>query len=643
MNTIQLLRVKQFFILLIFCCYIHLAKAQTAQWIRQAGTSGITNGVSSDAAENCYATGTVSSPGLFDNLTVPSHFADVFIAKYNSSGIVQWAKTGGGELIDQGNEIVTDAAGNSYVAGSIQTNGVFPTVTFDNVTLTGNGSFDWFIAKYDANGNLLWAKNYGSTLGDFAYGVTLDPSGRVIVCGEFSASMTVEGTTVTSAGSSDVFVAKYETDGTLIWIKRAGGNGADIAHSVVTDASGNIAIAGEFQNAASFGTNSVSASGLGDAFIAKYDASGNNLWVRKGGGSVSFNIDKAYSITKDGQNNFYITGEFTGAGTFNGLTVTSNDPNYPDVFVAKYNSNGTIQWLHNGGGVHADKGYAVNADVNGNTFVTGFADSGPGVVFDTIELAPFGNEYIFLAKYNSSGDVLYVKQYAAGSGQDIHVLNNGCLYFGGGASKSNSGNEFDTIDLVYVDRGAFIGKFCDSPPVICQTPTQIHTNAVTSNSAKIIWSPVAGATSYLVQFRKQGSLNWHTKPATSNFKKLISLSPSTSYEYHVATVCGTSQSSYSTIQTFTTAPLKMGETIVDEPAVNVYPNPSHGECNIELDGWKYPVTLQIFDEAGRMIYQNEVGEASSLAKIIIPQSYVGFAFLTLKNAENIATKILVIE
>ena len=93
--------------------------------------------------------------------------------------------------------------------------------------------------------------------------------------------------------------------------------------------------------------------------------------------------------------------------------------------------------------------------------MSGFAGSGPGVVFDTISLPPLGNEYIFLAKYDPAGVVQYVKQYAAGTGQDIHVLNNGSLYLNGGASKG-SGHEFDDISLVYVDRGGFICQFSEA-------------------------------------------------------------------------------------------------------------------------------------------------------------------------------------
>lgn len=472
------------------------AQAQSARWIKQQGTGGISNGVSSDALQNTYATGMISNPGLFDDLTIPCNASDVFVAKYDPTSGLIWAKTAGGPLLDQGYDIATDPTGNSYVVGAIQTNGIYPTVTFDNITLTGHGDYDWFIAKYDANGSVLWAKNGGGTAGDMAFGVALDNLGGVYVAGFFSGTMTVDEVTVTSAGLYDIFLAKYDSSGTLLWLKRAGGTGADIAHGIVVDSAGNITIVGEFQNTATFGPNSIVALGLGDAFIAKYDSAGNNFWAHRGGGAITYQADSANAIATDGSNSFYVTGEFTGTATFDGLSVTSTGPNASDVFLAKYDTNGVIEWLHHGGGIHADVGYSVGADQAGSSYVSGFADSGTGVVFDHLVLPPRGNEYIFLAKYDPSGTVQYVKQYAAGLGKDIHVLNDGCLYFSGGASRDNQhGHEFDDISLIYVDRGGFVGKFCDGIPTPTPTPTASSTPTATPTATQTpTVSPTATAT-----------------------------------------------------------------------------------------------------------------------------------------------------
>ena len=530
------------------------ASAQTAAWVKQMGTGGISNGVSSDANGNAYATGIVSNPGLFEDVVIPCNAADVFLTKYDPAGKLLWATIGGGALLDQANDIATDAAGNSYVVGAIQTNSLHPTAQFGNFTLTGNGDYDWLLVKYDPAGNVLWAKSDGSTAGDTAFGVALDPSGNVYLTGFFSGTMTVEGVTVTSSGLFDIFLAKYSPDGALLWLKRAGGTGSDIAHGLAIDSIGNVAIVGEFQNTANFGGHSVRAAGLGDAFIAKYDSAGNNIWVHSGGSATSFVGDPAKAVAVDALNNFYVAGDYTGTATFDGLSVANTGTSGTDIFVAKYSNNGAIQWLHHAGGPLSDKGYAIGVDHAGNSWVSGFAASGPGVVFDTIALPPIGNEYIFLAKYDPSGVVQYVKQYAAGTGQDIHVLNNGSLYLNGGASKSNNGNEFDDISLLYVDRGGFICKFSDMVTTGCEPPAGLVASKITSNSAHISWDPMAGALSYSLQYRKLGSTRWKTKAASTTSVRLTKLSPNTSYEYQVATVCADETSPYSDIQVFTTLP-----------------------------------------------------------------------------------------
>ncbi len=530
------------------------ASAQTAQWVKQMGTGGISNGVSSDAAGNAYATGSVSNPGLFDSLNIPCNASDVFLAKYDGSGNVLWATLGGGALLDQGNDVVTDPSGNSYVVGAIQTNAPNPTAKFGSFTLVGNGDYDWLIVKYDTLGNVLWAKNYGSTAGDTARSVAMDAAGNVYVSGFYSGTMTVQSVTLTSRGLFDIFLAKLDANGTLLWLKSAGGAGSDIAHGVVVDGQGNVGITGEFQNTATFDTRTVTAAGLGDAFIAKYDAAGNNLWVHKGGSTTSFVGEPAKAIAVDGANNFFITGDYTGTATFDGLSVVNTGTSGTDIFVAKYDSNGVIKWLHHGGGPASDKGYSIGVDQAGNSWVSGFAASGTGVVFDTIALPPLGNEYIFLAKYDPAGVIQYVKQYAAGTGQDIHVLNNGCLYLNGGASKSPSGNEFDDISLVYVDRGGFICQFCETVDPGCEPPTGLTATNITSNSATISWATVPGAASYSLQYRQVGTSRWKTKRAPRTSVKLKNLLPATSYEYQVATVCSTETSPYSPVQVFTTSP-----------------------------------------------------------------------------------------
>jgi hypothetical protein len=171
------------------------------------------------------------------------------------------------------------------------------------------------------------------------------------------------------------------------------------------------------------------------------------------------------------------------------------------------------------------------------------------VVFDTIELPPIGNEYIFLAKYDPNGLIQYVKQYAAGLGLDIHVIADGCLYFGGGASKGN-GHEFDDIFLIYVDRGGFTGKFCEATS--CSVPSDLAVTKMNSKNARLTWDAVSGATGYIFQYRKAGTTTWKSRTITVPSFDLKNLTPSTTYETEVATTCASGTSEFSAIVSFTT-------------------------------------------------------------------------------------------
>ena len=132
----------------------------------------------------------------------------------------------------------------------------------------------------------------------------MDAAGNVYVSGFYSGTMTVQSVTLTSRGLFDIFLAKLDSNGTLLWLKSAGGTGSDIGHGVVVDGQGNVGVTGEFQGKATFDSRSVTAAGLGDAFIAKYDAAGNNLWVHKGGSTTSFVGEPSKAIAVDAANNF---------------------------------------------------------------------------------------------------------------------------------------------------------------------------------------------------------------------------------------------------------------------------------------------------------------------------------------------------
>lgn len=435
-----------------------LLHAQTVQWMRQGGLSGEGRGIASDAAGNAYVCGTVGNPALFDLDTTASHFADAFVAKYDDAGTIQWVRTGGNELIDQANAIATDADGNSYVTGFFRTNGPFPTVTFDSIVLQGLGSSDLFLAKYAADGTLLWIRSGGGAQAEEGRGVALAADGNVLVSGFFQGTAVFAEDTLVSGGLSDVLLLKYSTDGDLLWSARCGGTGDDMANQLTALPSGDLAVVGFFQAAVTIGSTTLTANGLTNAFIARYAGTGDPLWATSAGSNVSFAGDQAYDIDAAPNGDLVICGEIAGTADFDGTSVVPNGG--IDLFIARYDGSGALQWVHHAGGPQVDHAYGVAVDSDGNSYLTGQADDGATTVFDTITLAPFGNEAVFLAKYDAAGAIQWVERYTPGLGRAVEVVENGCLYFTGGASGIVGQPAFDAIPWQYMDRAIFTARFC---------------------------------------------------------------------------------------------------------------------------------------------------------------------------------------
>ncbi len=327
-----------------------------------------------------------------------------------------WSVKAGGTSSDFGNAITTDGLGNSIVTGSFK-----GTATFGTITLTSTGGTsdsDIFIVKYDAFGNLLWVRQAGGVDIDEGFGVRLDGSGNITVTGLFRGTARFDTVSVTSAGLEDIFIAKYDASGNLLWVRRAGGTSGDVGLGVAVDGLGNSIITGFFQGTATFGTINLVSTGGSDIFIAKYDAAGNVIWARRAGG-VGFDVGNSTVI--DGSGNSILTGQFQGTATFGNLTLTAaGGVNDFDIFIAKYDASGNVIWAKRAGGSGPnDSGNGITVDGGGNSILTGQFQG--TATFDTVRLTAAGGTAdldIFIAKYDISGNLLWVRQ-AGGTSLDV--------------------------------------------------------------------------------------------------------------------------------------------------------------------------------------------------------------------------------
>ncbi|MDC0230314.1 SBBP repeat-containing protein [Deltaproteobacteria bacterium] len=289
----------------------------TKEWTKQLGSSGrdSANGITIDSSGNVYVTG-VTFGGLDWNTSAGAN--DLFVVKYSSSGTKQWTEQLGSESTDTANGVATDSSGNVYLAG----------VTKGRLNgISNSGRTDVFVIKFNSSGTRQWTKPLGTAQNDLANGVSIDSSGNFYVAGVTYKDL--DGNT--SAGSADLFVAKYNSSGTKQWTKQLGTSGRDHARGVATDSSGNVFVAGDTYGGLDGNTNA----GYNDLFVVKYNSSGTKQWTKQLGTSST---DSANGVATDSSGNVYVVG-YT-YGELDGNTNTGAS----DIFVVKYNSSGTKQW-----------------------------------------------------------------------------------------------------------------------------------------------------------------------------------------------------------------------------------------------------------------------------------------------------------
>ena len=371
---------------------------------------------------------------------------DLFIAKFDAGGNHLWSKRLGGSARDEGNAITVDGTGNVIVMGMFSGG-----VDFGGGVLSSAGLFDMFIAKYDAGGNHLWSKRFGGTNYDRSYSVAADTTGNVLLTGVFDGSVDFGGGVFTSVGATDIAIAKLDASGNHLWSKHFGNQGSDVGASIAVDTSGDVLLTGFFSNGVDFGGGVLNSAGSLDLFIAKFDGAGTHLWSKRFGDTYG---DYGSSVAVDASDNVLLTGYFDGSVDFGGGVLVStsrdnfvakfgadgthlwskpfaatssgvvpsvavdasgnvlltgsfddsidfgggvlNDAGSADTFVAKLNAGGAHLWSQRFGNPSQEDGTAIAVDVAGNVLVTGyFQDS---VDFGGGPLTSAGFHDIFLLK-----------------------------------------------------------------------------------------------------------------------------------------------------------------------------------------------------------------------------------------------------
>ncbi|QDV51213.1 NHL repeat-containing protein [Gimesia fumaroli] len=365
-------------------------------WVEQAGGSkhDKIRGITVDGAGNCFVTGEFTEQAQFADQSVTSRGKmDFVLAKYNPEGKLLWLQTAGGTEIDRGYAVAVDQAGNSYVTGHFQS----PTFRIGDKTLKNQGDYDYFIAKYNPEGELLWAQSAGGAGYDYGHGIAVTPDGECYVAGSFAGEVTFGDFQSKSKQGRSLFVAKYDTDGKVLWTQLAGNKHGQSGHQIAVDQTGNCYVCGYITGLIELAGKTVGTdTNVKDIFLAKLSPGGELLWSANSGGQAD---GLSTGVAVDAQGNCYLTGMFKNEAQFGNTTLKSTGAY--DIFVARINADGTPDWAYCGGGEKIDYGLGIAVDRGGNCYVTGeFTDD---VEFMGKHLTQLGGRDIFVTRFLPEG------------------------------------------------------------------------------------------------------------------------------------------------------------------------------------------------------------------------------------------------
>lgn len=444
-NTSKTASMKKEIAIYFLVFFISSSFAQTGwNWAKNAESSNNSDGFSISKVVNdrVYVCGEFFGASItFGATTLTNAGAagsnDLFLVCYDLAGNVTWAKSVGGSGSDFARSVAVDNANNIYIAGGFTS----AAVTFGNTTLTNPGSsgtHDIFVTKYDPDGNVLWARSIGGKLDDKANCIATDTEGNVCITGWFGSNYMLLGSdslkNQSTYGSCDVFVIKLNSSGEPLWARTATGQGEDYGYGITTDNSNNIYITGgSSSQEIDFSGIKIANPGREKMYIAKYSPKGDLLFAQSVGGSDNA---EGTSITADSNGNIYITGKFSSSSITLEATTLTNAGAF-DVYIAKYNSGGALQWATSAGGIADERGNSIITDAQGNAYITGWYSSAK-ITFGKTYLdnpGDKGTTHMFVAKYSPDGIPLWSESAKGKSddwGNGITLDKTGNVYVTGG-------------------------------------------------------------------------------------------------------------------------------------------------------------------------------------------------------------------
>jgi len=305
-----------------------------------------------------------------------------FIAKHDKNGNAVWGTFVCSESgDDQGLDIATDKAGNHYIVGfmtgsTLYCGGAAVTATNPN---TGAHKHCYWLAKMKSNGQFQWARTFGNLPWDPAHNkyierdiaLCVDDSGGVYITGGYDNVRPFGTTSLTSQGGIDAFVLKYDTSGNYKWVTNIGSSKDDWGNGICSDKHGHIYVVGEHRDSLYMDTVMVKNYDKRDAFIFKVDANtGKPYWGKRAGSDLG--SERANDVWADSNCHIYVAGDINEGAKF-GDNIIVPTGKYLEAFVAKISPEGKWQWAVTGGGIDSnDRGNAIAKGKNDQLYTCGY-------------------------------------------------------------------------------------------------------------------------------------------------------------------------------------------------------------------------------------------------------------------------------
>ena len=412
--------------------------AQELEAVYQLGGTGYcdTKNTVIDAVGNIYMIGSFGGTVDFDPSSATERLTstsdqDIFVAKYDSEGglvfVSQMQTTTAGNSISYAEDIAVDADGNVFVAASFVNRLTLGTTVLGTTVLTstpnedGGSSRDILLARYSATGELAFAYAMGGSGTDYGYALATTPDNKILLTGRFQRRVDFDPgpeTTVLEAedNSTDLYISRYNTDGTLDAVVSAGGIDYQLANSLKIDGQGNVIIGGTYRNRLSFDrSNTFNHPDTRNGFVAQYDADLRFRWVlplRLPQNRANEDWEMTLHVQTDPADNILVTGKFVGLLNVGGQELTAVG-NASDIYLMRIRPNGTLDFARRYGGAGDEETRDVVVGPDGTIYLVGNfvggLDLDPNQQEDNLTAQADSDG--FLAQLNPQGDYRSVRPF----------------------------------------------------------------------------------------------------------------------------------------------------------------------------------------------------------------------------------------